>query len=142
MNEEERKQMIEKLKGIYKDNEKFEKKGKNYHRFVMQKIDIPKDIGKPFLNIMYDKNNDAYVVLNVLEGMTKEEKEKRAKEVAARREKRRKETTEFKNRIKQKKQEFRVAKRKNNFSVCEELLKQITELESEYSDKFGRKKKQ
>ena len=58
MNIEEKQKKIDELKKVFNDNEEFIKNGKKFHRFVIQKVDLPQSVGNPFLNIMYDENKN------------------------------------------------------------------------------------
>jgi hypothetical protein len=140
MNYEERQKHIENLKAEFKDNDEFVKNGRKYHRFTIQEIKLPKSLGKPYLNIMYDEKDNAYVVLNVLEGVTPEEREKKRKIVEEKRRQRREEVTKHKLKVTKLKQKLRENMKQMNFSVCEEMKLELDNLEKEYREKFGRKK--
>ena len=77
MKHEEKMKEIEKLKKQFSDNERYENKGKIYHRFVIGKIEVPNELKGKYITIKYDENNVPYAVVSIYEGVSKEERERR-----------------------------------------------------------------
>lgn len=141
MNAENRKTEIDKFKKLFPDNERIIRSGKAYQRFVIQKIEMPKEVGRKYLNIIYDDEGIPYVVMSILEGVTKEEKEKRKKALDEKRAKKRVVVEKYRAEIKDVKAKLREHVKKMEFSLCEPLKIKLVELETEFNDKFGRKRK-
>ena len=85
--ETEKEEEIKKLKEAFPQNESYEKAGIKYTKFVIQKIEFPKQFGKKYININYDENNVPYAVLLVSEGITEKEKQLRKEKTEQRRKK-------------------------------------------------------
>ena len=139
MKQEEKQKEIKMLKEKFSDNETFKKNGITYHRFVIQKIDYPKELGKRYITINFDKDNIPYAVLTVYEGMSKEEKERRKAETQKRRQERKEAVSEYNAKIKAEKKKLREAKRDNDFTLCQDIKERIETLKQEKKQKFGRK---
>jgi len=140
MTNEEREKQIQEMKKLFTNNEKFTKNGREYYRFVVQKVEVPNELGKQYLQIVYDDDQTPYVVITVNKGITKEEKERRKKEVQERRAAKHKEITRYRDEIKAIKKQIRDNTKNMNFTVCEELKQKLLEKVEEYKQKFGRKK--
>ena len=138
MNKEKTKQKIEKLKSLYPDNEEQVKSGKIYHRFVVQKIEFPEELGKKYLQVAWDDNNTHYVILNVLEGISEEEKEKRKQERMKKIEARRKDKQDLLSKIKNYKSQIKSLVKQMKFTECEDVKKDLDVVMAEYRMKFTR----
>jgi len=125
-------EQIEELKKEFSDNEKHEKKGRIYHRFTIQKIEYNKKYGKPYIQVMFDKNSDAYAVLNVLYPMSDEEKESRKSKRQIEIQKRKEQAQPHKEKIKEAKKVLRQKIKDRDFKACEEITENIEELEKKY----------
>lgn len=128
---------MKKYAETYKDNQEFEAKGKTYHRYVVQKIDFPKEFGKKYLSVIWDDNNDPYVVLTQYIGVSEEEKERRkdARKVANL------VKQKLKDKIKATKKELRPLMKEFKFKECQDMKIKLDSLVQEYKDKYGRNKK-
>lgn len=138
---EQKTQEIEKMKKLFKDNEQFSKKGVDYHRFVIQKVDLPKELGKQYLNILYDDDNVPHVVLNVNLGLSEKEKERRKQIRKDKFGKRRQEIVKHRQAIREIRNKIRDNQKNMKFDICQELKKELDVLEIEYKEKFARKKR-
>jgi len=134
MNYEEKMKQIEELKKEFEDNEEHIKSGKRYHRFTIQQIKIPKKLGKPFIQVMFDDENNAYAVVNMLYPMTPEEKEAKREARRKKLEARKKQAQPIKEKIKEAKELIKSKMKDRDFAACEQIADQIEELEKEYKE--------
>jgi len=141
MNKEQKQAEIKKLKEIYKDNAEFESKGKQYHRFVVQEVKIPEELGRPYINIMWDANeNKAYVVLNKYLGVSDAEKERKKTERAKVKAARDIAKSKIMAEIKAMKTEIKKLSREFKFNECQDMKTKLDILLNEYKESFGRKR--
>jgi len=132
------KEEIEKFKKMFKNNyDTVTKKGVIYHRFLIQKIDVPEEIKGKFLQILYDENKDPHVVLSIHGGLSDKEKERREETKKAKKEAKNNLLTA----IKDNERLIREHSKKMNFDLCQDLKKEHDILDKEYNLNFARKKK-
>jgi len=140
MNKDEVKTEIEKLKQKFSDNEKFVKKGMIYHRFVIHKIDVPKELQGRFVGIMKDDKGIPHAVVTITEGISEEERERRKTETTARRAERAKIRDKFKKDIKRHKELIKNYIKAKDFIRCQDEQNALNETLEAYKAEFARKK--
>lgn len=139
---------IEELKEMYKDNERFDKNGTIYHRFVLAEAEVPEKLKdekgrNPYLTIIH-REGKAYMVLTKSIGITEEEKLRRQKE---KQEKAALRIAKMQKRREKQKEILQVKKKIKNlasemkFDDCKKEKEELDILEQEYKENYGRKRK-